>query len=171
MTGHPVFIEVAVTHLVDEAKREALSGLGVRCFEILLDPYQHESWTWDTLRHEVLECPETAIGSFTPSCSSSASRRSARRLRRPSKSRCRRPEPRSASGCACSRCRSTWWTRSWGLCLWWPYNDRVQAMLKAIAKSFGGRYKGAPYRNWVLPVGAKAAVLEQLQGIGAVREN
>ncbi|CRI67022.1 hypothetical protein THIOKS13330028 [Thiocapsa sp. KS1] len=43
-------------------------------------------------------------------------------------------------------------------------------MLKAIAKSFGGRYKGAPYRNWVIPVGAKSAVLGQLDGIGAVRE-
>jgi len=39
-----------------------------------------------------------------------------------------------------------------------------------IAKSFGGCHSGS-YRNWVLPVGAKAAVLEQLEGIGAVREN
>ncbi len=60
--------------------------------------------------------------------------------------------------------------QGWGLCLWWPYNERVNPMLKAIAKSFGGRYKGAPYRNWVIPVGAKSAVLDQLDGIGAVRE-
>ena len=60
--------------------------------------------------------------------------------------------------------------QGWGLCLWWPYNDRVNAVLKAIAKSFGGRYKGAPYRNWIIPVGAKAALLEQLAGIGAARE-
>ena len=59
--------------------------------------------------------------------------------------------------------------QGWGLCLWWPYNERVNAMLKAIAKSFGGRYN-ASYRNWILPVGAKAALLAQLDGIGAIRE-
>jgi competence protein CoiA len=43
-------------------------------------------------------------------------------------------------------------------------------MLKAIAKSFGGRYN-PKYRNWVIPVGAKSVVLEQLIGIGAVQEH
>jgi hypothetical protein len=60
--------------------------------------------------------------------------------------------------------------QEWGLLLWSPYNERVNAMLKAIAKSFGGRW-GPKYRNWVLPVGVKAAVLEQLKGVGAIQEN
>ena len=42
-------------------------------------------------------------------------------------------------------------------------------MLKEIAKSFGGRYQ-PNYRNWVLPVGVKAALLSQLERIGAVRK-
>jgi competence protein CoiA len=169
--GHPVFVEVAVTHLVDEPKREALSRLGVRCFEILLDPYQHETWTWDTLRHEVLECPGNRHWLFHPEL-----------LQLRDQAQCEAvakafEKPVAAAG-APERIRLRLFTvpvhlvdQGWGLCLWWPYNDRVQAMLTAIAKSFGGRYKGAPYRNWVLPVATKAAVLEQLQGIGAVREN
>jgi hypothetical protein len=44
-------------------------------------------------------------------------------------------------------------------------------MLKAITKAFYGRYKGASYPNWAIPVGAKSAVLEQLDGIGTVRES
>jgi len=61
--------------------------------------------------------------------------------------------------------------QGWELCLWWPYNERINALLKAVAKSFGGRYKGAPYRNRVIPIGVKSAVLEQLDGIGAIRES
>ena len=44
-----------------------------------------------------------------------------------------------------------------------------EPMLKAIAKSFGGRYN-PKYKNWVIPVGAKSALLEQLIGIGATAE-
>lgn len=55
--------------------------------------------------------------------------------------------------------------------LWWPYNERVNGMLKAVAKSYGGRYEGAPH-NWVISaIGVKASLLAQLDGIGAVREN
>lgn len=168
--GHPVFIEVAVTHLVEEAKREALSSLGVRCFEILLDPYLHTAWTWDTLRQEVLECPGNRHWLFHPELA---------RLRE--QARCEAiakafEKPVVASG-APERIRLRLFgvpvhlaNRGWGLCLWWPYNENVNAMLKAIAKSFGGRYNGT-YRNWVIPVGAMAAVLAQLDGIGAVRES
>lgn len=169
--GGPVFIEVAVTHVVEEDKRGALSGLGVACFEIMLDPYRRESWTWDNLRQEVLECPENRHWIFHPDLRNLEEQARCEAVARALE------KPVSAAG-APQRIRLRLFTvpvhlvvREWALFLWWPYNERVNAMLKAIAKSFGGRYKGAPYRNWVLPVGVKAAVLEQLQGVGAIREN
>jgi len=116
--GHPVFIEIAVTHAVEESKRDALAGLGIRCFEVTLNPYLHATWTWEILRQEVLECPGNR-----------------RRISHPELDQL-----------------------------------REQARCEAIAKAFGGRYKGAPYRNWIIPVGAKAALLEQLDRIGAARE-
>ena len=170
-SGYPVFIEVAVTHVIEESKRDALSGLGVSSFEIVLDPYQHESWTWSALRRGILECPENRHWIFHPDLADLNEQ-----------ARCDAvanafEKPIVAAG-APERVRLRVFgvpvhlvDQGWGLCLWWPYNERVNAMLKAIAKSFGGRYKGAPYRNWVIPVGAKAAVLEQLAGIGAIREN
>ncbi len=168
--GRPVFIEVAVTHVVDVPKREALAGLGMPCLEIQLDAYQHESWTWSALRQDVLECPVNRRWIFHPDWAN---------LRE--QARCEAVtnafEKPVIAAAAPKRIRLRLFTvpvhlvdQGWGLCLWWPYNDRVNPMLKAIAKSFGGRYKGTPYRNWVIPVGAKAAVLEQLVGIGAVRE-
>ena len=169
--GRPVLIEVAVTHVVDDDKRKALCELGAACFEISLDMHRHESWSWEDLRQEVLERPENRRWIFHPEQSMLDEQARCEAVAKAFE------KPVQASG-APERIRLRVFgvpvhlvDQGWGLCLWWPYNERVNAMLKAIAKSFGGRYKGAPYRNWVIPVGAKSAVLEQLDGIGAVRES
>jgi len=169
--GHPVFIEIAVTHAVEEGKREALADLGVRCFEITLDPYLHEAWTWELLRQEVLACPGNRQWLFHPDLAGLHEQAHCEAVAKAFE----QPVPAAA---ATERIRLRLFSvpvhlvvHSWGLCLWSPYNDQVNPMLKAIAKSFGGRWKGAPYRNWVIPVGARSALLEQLFGIGAVRES
>lgn len=169
--GRPVLIEVAVTHVVDDDKRKALSELGAPCFEISLDVHRHESWSWEDLRQEVLERPENRHWIFHPEQSMLDEQARCEAVAKAFEKLVQ------ASG-APERIRLRVFgvpvhlvDQGWGLCLWWPYNERVNPMLKAIAKSFVGRYyKGAPYRNWVIPVGAKSAVLGQLDGIGAVRE-
>ncbi len=168
--GNPIFIEVAVTHLVDDAKRQALAGLGAACFEIVLDPSLHDSWTWDNLRQEVLECPGNRHWIFHPDLRALDEQARCEAMAKAF-------EKPVLAAAAPERIRLRLFTvpvhlvvRSWGLCFWWPYNERVNPMLKAIAKSFGGRWKGAPYRNWVIPLGARSALLDQLIGIGAVRE-
>lgn len=167
----PIFIEVAVTHLVDDPKRRALTGLGTACFEIVLDPFLHDSWTWDNLRQEVLECPGNRHWIFHPELRALDEQAQCEAMAKAFDS------PVLAAD-APERIRLRLFgvpvhlvVQSWGLCLWWPYNERVNPMLKAIAKSFGGRWKGAPYRNWVIPLGARSALLDQLLGIGAVRES
>ncbi|MGE5154647.1 MAG: competence protein CoiA family protein [Bdellovibrio bacteriovorus] len=169
--GDPIFIEVAVTHLVDDAKCQALADLGAACFEIVLDPSLHDSWTWDNLRQEVLECPGNRHWIFHPDL-----RALDEQVR--CEAMAKAFEKPVLAAAAPERIRLRLFTvpvhlvvQSWGLCLWWPYNERVNPMLKAIAKSFGGRWKGAPYRNWVIPLGARSALLDQLIGIGAVRES
>lgn len=168
--GNPIFIEVAVTHLVDDAKRQALASLGAACFEIVLDPSLHDSWTWDNLRQEVLECPGNRHWIFHPDLRALDEQARCEAMAKAF-------EKPVLAAAAPERIRLRLFTvpvhlvvRSWGLCFWWPYNERVNPMLKAIAKSFGGRWKGAPYRNWVIPLGARSALLDQLIGIGAVRE-
>lgn len=167
----PIFIEVAVTHLVDDAKRQALAGLGTACFEIVLDPSLHDSWTWDNLRQEVLECPGNRHWIFHPELRTLEEQARCEAMAKAF-------EKPVLAAAAPERIRLRLFSvpvhlvvQSWGLCLWWPYNERVNSMLKAIAKSFGGRWKGAPYRNWVIPLGARSALLDQLLGIGAVRES
>ena len=169
--GAPIFIEVAVTHLVDDAKRQALVGLGAACFEIVLDPALHDAWTWDNLRQEVLECPGNRHWIFHPNLRALDEQTRCEAMAKAF-------EKPVLAAAAPERIRLRLFTvpvhlvvQSWGLCLWWPYNQQVNPMLKAIAKSFGGRWKGAPYRNWVIPLVARSALLDQLLGIGAVRES
>jgi len=167
--GRPVFIEVTVTHAVDDPKCKALSLLGVHCFEILLDPYKNESWTWSSLRQEVLESAENRHWIFHPDAVDLAEQARCEAIARAFA----KPIPTAAPERIRLRVSEVpvhMVVQVWGLCLWWPFNERVNAMLKAIAKSFGGRYN-PKYRNWVIPVGAKTAVLEQLKGIGAIRQN
>ncbi|NVZ10568.1 hypothetical protein HW932_14985 [Allochromatium humboldtianum] len=167
--ARPVFIEVAVTHRVDPLKRNALSSFGIHAFEIQLDPSRHESWSWAVLRADVLERSDNRHWLFHPDLE---------RLR--DQARCEAvakayeqsaPQPNGGE-----RLRYRLFgtpihlvDRGWGLCLWSSFNDQVNAIIKAIAKSLGGRYQPR-YRNWVFPVGVKSALISQLKGVGAVRE-
>lgn len=54
-TQNTLLVEVAVTHPVDDAKREALRELGISAVEVHLDPALHEVWTWELLREEVID--------------------------------------------------------------------------------------------------------------------
>ena len=166
--GGPVFIEVTVTHAVDAPKGEALTALGVPCFEIRLDPGRYEAWSWEKLRREVLECADNREWIFNPvaaTLNQAAQREAALQA-------VAKPNPTAAVP-TCERFRLygvpvNLTGRGWGLCLWSSYHDQVNGMVKAVAKSVGGRWN-PKYRNWVIPVGAKSAVVAQLLGLGAVR--
>jgi len=168
--GEPIFIEVAVTHLVDEAKQEALAALRTACFEIVLDPFLHETWTWDDLRQDVLLCPGNRRWMYHPGLialneqvrDEAIAKAHAQTLKGTAKADTHRLRWLGAP---------IWLVdRGWGLTLWWSRNDNVNPALKAVAKSFGGRYN-PKYHNWVLPVEVKAAILEQLFGLGAISQN
>jgi len=49
-----LFIEIAVTHFVDEEKRSALKSGGIPTLEIDLSLFHHEEWTWEGLREAVV---------------------------------------------------------------------------------------------------------------------
>lgn len=167
--GRPVFIEVAVAHLVDEPKREALSRLGIPCFEIRLDPSQHDGWSWDSLRQEVLECSLNRHWLFHPELE--ALREQARReaVAKAIKNPVLVSETPERLRFRLYAVPVHLVVRGWGICLWSAFHEQVNAIIKAIAKSLGGRYQ-KQYRNWVFPVGVKAALIQQLEMVGAVRE-
>ena len=52
--GRSLLVEIAVTHFVDEIKREKIRALGVACIEIDLSTMV-SVWDWDTLKNAVVE--------------------------------------------------------------------------------------------------------------------
>ena len=164
--GTPVFIEVAVTHFADAGKEESLRNLGIACFEIALDGLAAEDWDWQRLEQTVLWEASNRRWLFHPELS---------RLERDAQQRAiakaleSAPLPSRAPAQVAGRlygCPSRLTDRGWGLCLWSVWNEQVNAILKAIAKSYGGQWR-AQYKNWVIPSGAKQALLAQLRELGA----
>jgi hypothetical protein len=52
--GRALLVEIAVTHFVDEIKREKIRALGVACVEIDLSTMV-SVWNWDTLKNAVVD--------------------------------------------------------------------------------------------------------------------
>jgi hypothetical protein len=52
--GRSLLVEIAVTHFVDEIKREKIRALGVACVEIDLSTMV-SVWNWDTLKNAVVD--------------------------------------------------------------------------------------------------------------------
>jgi hypothetical protein len=164
-TGAPLFIEIAVTHFVDPGKEQSLGSLGVPCFEIALDGLHTEAWDWQTLENQVLWCPDNRHWLFHPEI-----QRLERDVQRMAIAKALEAAPLTNHvpeqlkgrlyGCPI---RLT--DRGWGLCLWWAWNEQVNPIFKAVAKSFGGQWRPR-YKNWVIPLGSKAAIVSQLKELG-----
>ncbi|MBK1650366.1 competence protein CoiA family protein [Rhabdochromatium marinum] len=165
----PVFIEVAVTHLVDPLKREALSSFGIHAFEIQLDPSRHESWSWDLLRTDVLERSDNRQWLFHPDFEKLRDQARCEAVAKAYEQATSQPSKGERLRLRLFGTPIHLVDRGWGLCLWSAFNEQVNTIIKQMAKSLGGRYQ-PQYRNWVFPVGVKATLIQQLEGVGAVRE-
>lgn len=52
--GHALLVEIAVTHFVDETKREKVRAMGLACIEIDLSSIV-AVWNWDSLKNAVID--------------------------------------------------------------------------------------------------------------------
>ena len=166
--GVPVFIEVAVTHCVDDAKQRLLSALGIPCFEIALDALAEEEWTWDTLAAAVLHDPGNRNWLFHPELARLEADARQRAIEKALASQTQRLQEPDRIKLRLFGTAISVIDRGWGLCLWSRYDDKVNPIIKSVAQSFGGRWN-PKYKNWVIPAGAKAALLAMLEEIGAER--
>ncbi|WP_200374908.1 competence protein CoiA family protein [Thiocystis violacea] len=164
--GAPLFIEIAVTHFADQHKEQSLGNLGVPCFEIALDGLHAEEWDWQTLEHQVLWCSENRHWLFHPEI-----QRLERDVQRMAIAKALEAAPLASHAPSQLKgrlygCPIRLTDRGWGLCLWWAWSEQVNPILKAVAKSFGGQWR-PQYKNWVIPLGSKAAIISQLKELGA----
>lgn len=53
--GEIYFIEIIVTHAIDERKREKINSLGVPTLLIYLDPSMMDEWSWPGLKENIID--------------------------------------------------------------------------------------------------------------------
>ena len=172
----PLLIEIAVTHFVDNVKRDNLSTLGIACVEIRLSPDPELLWTWDLLRQQVLLDSHNREWIFHPERTRLLEE--ARQLAADDAQR-KPPPPVPQSAARSTKWNFTrWWFSGvpidvmdfgWGIALRSRFDPEVNSLVKAIVKSLGGHW--APYyKNWKLPPETLPLLIERLKAAGVRRE-
>jgi hypothetical protein len=171
---HMLFIEVAVTHFVDEEKCAELQRLGVPTIEIDLASLKDEHWTWERLTEVVIESalhkrwllPPNDVALMHQATGAALRNAEAQPL----------PTPSQQSSTAPARApRTRFWIngrmvdaieRPFGIAVWCPYDPDLNALLKPIIRNLGGRWQPR-FKNWLLPLEGKSWLFEELNKLSA----
>lgn len=156
------FFEIAVTHFVDEAKREAIQRLAVPTIEINLAAMHGERWTWESLYEAVIE--STACKHWLHALDAETLYEEARR-------KATLAAQMLATPIANTENRRTRFMvqqrivdvieRPFGLAVWSPYDPLVNEVIKKVVRPLGGRWQ-ARFKNWLLPLEAKQCLFDAL---------
>jgi competence protein CoiA len=164
-----LFIEIAVTHFVDKEKRSTLASYDVPTIEIDLASYQGGNWTWDLLRNYVIENAQlkrwvhflNQVNLVNEAFQ--AARQAALAQPVPITEPLAVKSPSSAI-------RTRFWIkerivdaieRPFGIAVWSPYDPELNALIKSIVRFLGGRWQPR-FKNWLIPLEAKAWLFEEL---------
>lgn len=179
-TGQTLFfIEVAVTHFVDEEKCQALEQIAVPTIEIDLSEMKHEKWSWELLKEAVLDGSQYKRWIYVMDRAAleleakNAALIDASDKPIPNKNNVFMLSAPSRGGVV----RNRFWIgrrmvdvheRSFGLALWSPYDPELNERIKSLARYLGGQWQ-PKFKNWLFPVQAKPdlfATLEKWSGRG-----
>lgn len=167
MQGELLCIEIAVTHFVDEVKREILKTLGHPTVEINLARIEREKWDWELLTDVVVES-----GTYKTWLHIKDKERLAEQARQAAiESATSKPLPTSAeprSGAHAPRTRFRVGGRivdviehPFGLAIWSPYDPALNDQIKALIRPLGGRWQPR-FKNWLVPNEAKEWLFGEL---------
>lgn len=163
-----LFIEIAVTHFVDEEKRSTLASYEAPTLEIDLASYQGQHWTWELLGDCVIEntlhkrwvhiLDQRNLADEAFQAATQAA------LVQPI------PITESQAVKSPSAIRTRFWIkkrmvdtieRPFGIAVWSPYDPELNALIKSIVRLLGGRWQPR-FKNWLIPLEAKAWLFEEL---------
>jgi competence protein CoiA len=169
VTGNTMlFVEIAVTHFVDEHKRATLQELNIPTIEIDLAVLQHEKWTWEILQEQVIE--RALNKRWVHIIDQQALQLEAREAAliaawaSPLKTCAERAEHSSRVR------RTRFWIggrmvdaieRPFGIAVWSPYDPCLNELIKPIVRFLGGRWQ-PKFKNWLVPLAAKEWLFEEL---------
>ena len=165
--GGPLIIEIAVTNPVKPEKTAQIEQIGIPAMEIRLLPRLFQEWTWESLKEVVIRDLVYRHWIYHPAmerlmCEAEENALAEARGKppaadlKPKKTRLRlNGVPTILS------------EYNWGFCVWYPYNDRLYAIMKKVAVQFGGRWR-PKYKNWAFPPGVREAVEAELRALANV---
>jgi competence protein CoiA len=161
-----MIIEIAVSHFVDEPKRDVIVALGWPAIEISINPSQYEKWDWNILQSAVIDSVEGKAWLHTPILAQliaeaealALEKALAQTLMNPSKATDNHP-PRTRF-----KIQGVFVDvidLPFGIAVWSPYNREVNEIIKSIVKPLGGRWQ-PKYTNWLLNSAVKPALMDAM---------
>jgi hypothetical protein len=169
VVGHSMlFIEIAVTHFVDEEKRAILSSYEVPTIEINLASLQGEHWSWERLGECVIE--NTQLKRWVHFLDQRSLLDEAKQTAMQAALSQPVPAVEIPVVKPPSAVRTRFWIkdrmvdaieRPFGIAVWSPYDPELNVLIKSIVRLLGGRWQPR-FKNWLIPLEAKAWLFEEL---------
>lgn len=160
-----LFVEIAVTHFVDDNKKAALAELMVPTIEIDLAGFEREKWSWELLIDALVESATHKTWVHT------LDRRALEREAHDAALRAAQAKPLSLpTASAAVAPRTRFWIgarmvdvieRPFGLAVWSPYDPGVNEQIKALMRRLGGRWQPR-FKNWLAPLEARDYLYHEL---------
>ena len=163
-----LFIEIAVTHFVDEEKRSILTSYEVPTIEIDLASHHGDHWTWELLGDYVIE--NTQLKRWVHILDQRNLADEAFQAAKQAALIQPIPIKESQAVKSPSAVRTRFWIkermvdtieRPFGIAVWSPYDPELNALIKSIVRFLGGRWQPR-FKNWLIPLEAKAWLFEEL---------
>lgn len=161
-----LFIEIAVTHFVDDTKMRLLSELNIPTIEINLADLKDTKWTWELLAEVVLE--NATYKEWLKILDYSTLQTEAKKAAL--LDALSMDIPKSESVVAKTAIRTRFLIegrildiieRPFGLAIWSPYDPHLNAIIKPLMKTIGARWQPV-FKNWLAPLGAKTFIFTEL---------
>lgn len=160
--GSVLLVEIAVTHFVDEAKRQLIVRQQLPCVEVDLSRIERATWTWDQLREAVVDGLELKkwVWELDRNILDSQAMADAQRqaLMMPARSKPRRRRYKIEGRIV------DLVNLPFGMALWAPYDPQINEVLKGLARRGNGQFQ-KNFKNWLFPVAAESWLEAELKGL------
>lgn len=164
-----IFLEIAVTHFIDEEKRKNLDQLSIPTIEINLAQFSLHKWDWDLLHEAVVESAIHKYWILPWEKETLKKEAEADAIRDASLK-----PVQTATGITALKPQAFQRTRFWigqrmvdvierpfGLAVWSPYDPAMNIVIKDLMRAVGGRWQ-PKFKNWLAPIEAKDWLFQEL---------
>ncbi|WP_275100163.1 competence protein CoiA family protein [Sedimenticola hydrogenitrophicus] len=167
MAGHTMLlVEIAVTHYVDDEKRQMIEDRRIPAIEIDLGTIERHTWTWESLREEVVDGVEWKRWLYQMDQqileleAQQKAKDDALEQHRLEKTAKYNSKPRRSRYFIDNRIVDVI-DRPYGPTIWSPYDPALIEKLRPLMLSAGGRWDKRT-KNWIFPKEADNYIREEL---------